>query len=359
MTESHRDEFALINYLTEKSQVPAPLGLRIPIGNGDDAAVVKGRHGYDWVVCCDTMVEAIHFKRETMNPYDIGYKALASNISDIAAMGGIPLFYLVSIAISPNWTEDELAEMYRGMNELAQSHSMALIGGDTVSSPVSLTITVTVLGEVEEGRQLTRGNAQAGDLIFITGTPGDSGAGLDVLLQSLSGIKEYKDFSPLNRQLIDRHCRPTPQVKAGRILAESGFRVALNDISDGLASESWEIAKASGVRICLEEERIPLSKAIEAYGETRHSSPLNWAYYGGEDYLLIGSVPATGKVEMDRSFQAAGLPLYWIGKVELGEPGVVVKKEDGTFEPLMKKGYNHFQRDEVDSPVEKRGNVNE
>lgn len=346
MKKGRRDEFALIDYLTGTSHVPVSLHSRIAIGNGDDSAVVKGRNGFDWVVCCDTMVEDVHFKRKTMNPYDIGFKALASNISDIAAMGGIPLFYLVSIAISPSWTEAELHDLYRGMADLAMDHSMALIGGDTVSSPVSLTITVTVLGEIQEGAYLTRKNARAGDLVFLTGHVGDSGAGLDVLLRMEYGVKEDNNKVPdYQRPLIAKHCRPLPEVKAGTILAGSGFRIALNDISDGLASESWEIAKASGVKICLFEDLIPLSREIQEYGRTRNIDPLLWAYNGGEDYTLIGCMPKEGKGEIERKFHEAGLPIYWIGEVEAGEAGVSAKRKDGSWYVLEKKGYNHFRRD--------------
>lgn len=338
MAKERRDEFALIDLLTGTAKpLPNSIQSRISIGNGDDAAVVKGADGFDWIVCCDTMIEDVHFKRQTMEPYDIGYKALASNISDVAAMGGIPLFYLVSIAIPATWEEEELVEIYKGMANLAHEYSMALLGGDTVSSPSSLMVTVTVLGEVEAGRKLTRSNAREGDEVFLTGTVGDSGAGLDLLLQ------EAKTISPSFSPLVERHRRPEPDVAAGRILAQSGSRVALNDISDGLASESWEIAQASHVQLILYEDRIPLSDAIREYGKMKQIDPRQWAYYGGEDYILVGCVSGGEKEKVADLFQKANHPLYWIGKVEKGEPGVFLEQGNGTRIPLLKKGYNHFR----------------
>lgn len=348
MAKERLEEFALIDLLTGKcNTIPTSLQPRISIGNGDDAAVVKGANGYDWVVCCDTMVEDVHFKGHTMNPYDIGYKALASNISDVAAMGGAPLFYLVSIAIPASLEEKALAKIYEGMATLAKEHSMALIGGDTVSSPSSMMVTVTVLGEVEAGRKLTRRNAKEGDLIFLTGTVGDSGAGLDLLLEAGNGVKDHNQLSPSLLPLVERHCRPNPDVQAGRILAKSGLRVALNDISDGLASESWEIAKASDVQFHLNEACIPLSSAVKEYGDMKEKDPFYWAYYGGEDYKLVGCVPEIEKERIEGLFQQANHPLFWIGKVEKGEPGVFLEKGNDTRVPLPKKGYNHFTGKEV------------
>ncbi|WP_035101214.1 thiamine-phosphate kinase [Aneurinibacillus terranovensis] len=367
-----RDEFELIGYLTAEEPLRAdgpPVQSRVVVGNGDDAAVVSGRDGYDWVVCCDTMVEGIHFKRRTMMPYDIGWKALASNISDIAAMGGIPLFYLVSLGVSAEWSEEELKEMYRGMADIAAQHQMALIGGDTVASPGQLTITVTALGEVEKGRKLLRSNARPGDLVFVTGTVGDSAAGLQLLLKSEGGAQGIaggtlaNSANPANATdpadsaghvdgyypLVVRHCRPEPQVKAGRLLADSGIRVALNDISDGLASEVWEMAEASQVKIVLEQSAIPLSGAIRSYAAECGQDMWPWVWYGGEDYQLVGCVPSEAKERLTLLFRDAGLPLYWIGRVGEKTGSVTefspVEVDDGhgKSSPLPKKGYNHFK----------------
>ncbi|WCK54997.1 thiamine-phosphate kinase [Aneurinibacillus sp. Ricciae_BoGa-3] len=344
-----RDEFALISYLASRQPSGGPRGSaierRIRTGIGDDAAIVSARDQFDWVVCCDMMVEDIHFKRNTMKPFDIGYKALASNVSDIAAMGGLPLFYLVSLGVSSGWSEQELGEMYSGMAALAEAFGMKLIGGDTSASPGGLTVSITAMGEVESGRTLLRSQAKPGDLVFLTGTVGDSAAGLGYLLE--------QDCFPSHvpeavQPLVERHCRPYPQVQAGRLLASLGIRAALNDISDGLASEAWEIAEASSVRMVLDRQSIPLSVPARVYAESKAQDVLHWALYGGEDYQLIGCLSADEKSEMDRIFREAGLPLYWIGFVEQlaadnQAPQVEMRHSDGSRSALAKKGYNHFK----------------
>ncbi|GED17692.1 thiamine-phosphate kinase [Aneurinibacillus migulanus] len=339
MTENRRDEFGLISYLTGRQKVPTALGERITVGNGDDAAIVAGRTGYEWIACCDTMVEDVHFKRQTMLPSDIGHKALASNISDVAAMGGIPLFYLVSLGLPHTWNEEEIAEIYDGMATLALRYNMALIGGDTVAVPGPLTLTVTVLGEVEQDHGLLRGNARPGDAVFLTGTVGDSGAGLDILLQEQWGVANV----PVEwMSLANRHRLPEPDVKAGRLLATSGIRIALNDISDGLASEAWEIAEASNVRLVLEEAAIPLSAPVLRYADMSGNCALDWAFYGGEDYRLVGCVSAEYKESISQAFAEKELPLYWIGEVQAGSPEVRIHWQSGKSTTLPKKGYNHF-----------------
>lgn len=334
-----RDEFGLIRLLTGGQQTPNTLASRLVVGNGDDAAVMRGRAGYDWIACCDTMVEHVHFARRTMRPTDIGHKALAANISDIAAMGGVPLFYLVSLGLPASWEEAEIQGMYEGMSGLAAEHGMALVGGDTVAIPGDgpLTVTITVLGEVEAGRALERSTAQPGDRVFVTGPVGGSGAGLHALLTY--GIEEL----PEKRQGIARcHCLPVPHVTAGRLLAASHVRIALNDISDGLASEAWEIAEASGVALVLTESAIPVADDVREYATRIGHDAMEWAFYGGEDYQLIGCAPLEEQERLTEAFRKAGLPLYWIGEVREGAIGVYVRRADEEA-PLAKKGYNHFQ----------------
>ncbi|WP_047152416.1 thiamine-phosphate kinase [Aneurinibacillus tyrosinisolvens] len=342
MSEKRRDEFALISYLTAGRSIPEAVQSRIVVGNGDDAAVVTGKSGYDWVACCDTMVEEVHFKRKTMQPHEIGHKALASNVSDIAAMGGIPLFYLISLGVSPEWCEEELAGIYQGMERLASRYGMALIGGDTVAVPGPLTITVTVLGEVERNKPLLRSAAKPGDLVFLTGTVGDSGAGLDLLLQGKQSIKDEAKIEEQWLPLIERHCLPEPQVAAGRILSQSGHRIALDDISDGVASEAWEIAQASGVSLVLDEQSVPLSEEMKRYAGHTGREPWPWVWYGGEDYQLIGCAPPEAQEELAEQFKRAGLPLYWVGQAVEGEAAVFLRQPNGDKIPLHKKGYNHF-----------------
>ncbi|WP_070121685.1 thiamine-phosphate kinase [Bacillus marinisedimentorum] len=324
-------EFSFIRSIT-----PAQTFQRSLIqGIGDDAAVYSGSDNYSEVVCLDTMAEGIHFTRKTMNPFDLGYKALAVNISDLAAMGAEPAFYLVSAAISEDWTEDDLQEMYKGMAELGSRWQMDLIGGDTVASKSGLVLTVVVIGRVEKGKELLRSTAKPGDIVFVTGTPGDSAAGLKLLLEEPGRV-----YSKAEQYFIERHRRPVPRIEAGRFLAGLQ-RVALNDVSDGVASEANELAEASGVRIDISEMRLPASPQLEALPSNERISSI---LFGGEDFELIGTM---SKIEWESIHDDEKLKyaLHEIGTVceADGKPAVYLHTASGETELLGKKGYNHFK----------------
>jgi thiamine-monophosphate kinase len=321
---SIHDEFEFIKQITPKGRLKPD----ILVGIGDDAAVIRPFEQTDIIACTDTMVEDVHFTRKTMNPYQVGYKALAANISDVAAMGGKSSYYLVSLVVPSNWSQQELIEIYKGMEDLANQHDTVLIGGDTVSTKGPLVVTVTVLGRIKSNKNLKRSDAVPGDLVFITGTVGDSAAGLHILL--------YEKDS--NTYLINRHQLPSPQTEAGLLLS-SFDRVALNDISDGVASEAIEIAEASNVDIELNESMLPLSKDILAFGRDQ---AIKWALYGGEDYQLIGTVPTENWDELERVFIKNRIRVTRVGEVHKGTGKVYLKKEESLFE-LKKQGYNHFK----------------
>ena len=299
------------------------------IGIGDDAAIYEVDGSFDQVVCVDTMVEDVHFAEKTMDPYSIGYKALASNISDIAAMGGIPQYYLVSITIPPHWTENSLKDIYKGMQAIASTYKMDLIGGDTTSTSSKLVISVTVIGKVENGKKLLRSNAKDGDVVFVSGTVGDAAAGLDILLHDRKGKYEA---------LIKAHQQPTPRVELGRVLSLFE-RVSLNDISDGLASELLEIAEASLVNIFIEEKSLPISKDILDYNKSR---ALKWALTGGEDFELVGTIAEKDWDVLLRICNDREIDIKKIGRVKVGN-GQVFIKSDKKVEELNKSGFNHFR----------------
>ncbi|WP_078429384.1 thiamine-phosphate kinase [Alkalihalobacterium alkalinitrilicum] len=326
-----KDEFSFINKITPKRLNQQEL----ICGIGDDAALYRIDGDYDEVICVDTMVEDIHFRSDTMSSFHIGYKALAVNISDIAAMGGIPLFYLVSIAIPKKWDEKELFDLYEGMKKLAVQYEMDLIGGDTVSTNDKLVISVTVIGKVEKGRRLLRNKAKPGDVVFITGHVGSSAAGLHFLFQKTrDGL-----FTVAEKELLQAHQMPEPQVKAGRVLARSNCRLSLNDISDGLASEANEIAEASGVSLVIEKNKIPMSPFIDAVPIEKH---LEWALFGGEDFQLIGTIAEVEWVKVQKQLIDEGITASVVGKVIEGKPQVFLQTDENLVE-LKKEGYNHFK----------------
>ncbi|QMV43253.1 thiamine-phosphate kinase [Cohnella cholangitidis] len=342
------DEFGLIRAWTEGRQSMQFLAQAgVTVGIGDDAAVVAGSSGEEWLLAMDTMVEEVHFLDTTMSEADVGYKALAVNVSDIAAMGGIPKFALISVSIPPSWQPERMKLFYEGLYACADRYGVAVIGGDTTSSPQHLVVSVTVVGTVEAGRAIRRDGAQPGQLVFLTGPTGLSAGGLHGLLDrsSKDGSGEHLGEKPsVPPRLVQAHQRPIPSVKAGRILLAQGWGASLNDVSDGVASEAWEIAEASGVRLSLKETQLPLSGELASYARDQGLDPLEFVLYGGEDYVLLGTVDRQHELAMKEHFRAEGIPLFFIGEVEEGQPGVVMETSLGASRPISKRGYNHFPK---------------
>jgi len=330
------DEFGRIRAWTEgrhNAEFLARTG--VALGIGDDAAVLSERPGQEWLVSVDTMVEQVHFLNETMGESDIGYKALASNVSDIAAMGGVPRFALVSVSVPPAWDSDRMKRLYDGLYECAERYHVAVIGGDTTSAPRELVVSVTLIGTVEAGRAIRRSGAKPGQSVFLTGPTGLSAAGLHGLLRGQPG--------KVPPRLAQAHRRPVPSVKAGRILQENGWATSLNDVSDGLASEAWEIAEASSVKLLLKERSLPLSGELSSYARDHGLNPIDLVLFGGEDYVLLGTVDKRYESELKERFRQEGLPLFLIGEVEEGAPGVEMESAGGGLpRPIAKRGYNHF-----------------
>ncbi|MRX72758.1 thiamine-phosphate kinase [Bacillus lacus] len=324
------DEFSFIKDITPSSLHQAD----VLVGIGDDAAVYQVQEGQQQILCMDTMVEDIHFKRSYSSAEEIGHKALAVNISDVAAMGGIPKYYAVSIAIPAHWSPGELTAIYQGMKQLGDTYQMDLLGGDTVSTQGKLVITVTVTGETQRPDNCLRSNAKEGDIVFVTGYVGDSAAGLHLLTENPDNL------SATSQYLFQRHKMPVPQVEAGTIISASG-RASLNDISDGLASELNEIAEASNVTIMIDETMLPISK--EAF-EADNRQALTWALYGGEDFELVGTASPETFAVIEKECKKAGILITRIGEAHQGEAKVFLEDLHSEVRLLAKGGYNHFQK---------------
>lgn len=344
------DEFALIRRFLGDEAFPVAGGFEpttespesgVVVGPGDDGAVVRPSPGKDWVVTCDAMVEGPHFTRQTMTPHAIGWKVMAANLSDVAAMAAEPRYALVTLGFNENWTVDELMALSAGMRELAGRFGVRIIGGDTVRSPGGLMIAVTVMGEVVPGRAWLRSGAQPGDRLFVTGPLGGSAAGLYALLHP-EIASAWEEWSGHRRDDLHRmHQYPEPQIEAGRILSAFSVRGALNDVSDGLASEAWEVAEASGVKIFIDADRIPIADVVRGFARYCGCDPVQWALSGGEDFQLMGTVPEERWGALVEAFRKRKLAVYECGWVEEGS-GVSIRWSDGRQEPLAKLGYNHF-----------------
>jgi thiamine-monophosphate kinase len=245
-------------------------------------------------------------------------------------MGGVPRFCLTSLGIPDGISVEQLNEFYKGFKALIRKHKVDLVGGDTCSSEVDLVISVTVLGEVEKKSMLTRAGARPGDRIFVTGTLGDSAAGLE-LLEAGARVQ-----GPGARKLAEEHLKPVPRVEIGRKIALSGCATAMIDVSDGLSSDLAHICEQSGVGADVYADKIPLSKEIKAAKQLK-TIPLHYALSGGEDYELLFTV-SPPKL---KKFKALRIPAREIGVITRGEIDII--HDAGARRRLEPTGYNHFR----------------
>lgn len=306
---------------------------------GDDAAAWHSPDGVR-VFTSDTMVEGVHFDLSYTDWRDLGWKALATNISDIAAMGCVPTYATVTLGLRGDIPVAGLLDMYRGMMELTDKCGGAVVGGDIVKSPVFF-ISVALEGFSDaDSRQplllrplLLRDRARIGDRIAVTGTLGASGAGLTLLMEGAdgAGLASYA-------YLTKSHNRPLPRVEEGEALARNGVRCAM-DISDGLVDDLGKLCRASGVGAKIYAVSIPVDDRLKA---TFPASWLNLALGGGEDYELLFTAPAD---VMNQAVKAIGTPISVIGEIISAEQGITVLDADGYVLEVGSGGWDHFRAD--------------
>lgn len=324
---------AQIAALAERSAEDVILGI------GDDAAIIRKNEQQWWLLSIDSQIENIHFQRHYTPPRMLGHKALAVNLSDIAAMGGTPRFALLSLSL-PKDTEPSLVEeLLAGMLALADQHATTLVGGDITASLSGLTLTLTIIGECAAGRALRRAGARPGDWIFVTGRLGLAAIGLRLLQH---GYRFTPELPAHLQQPILAHLQPTPRLDVGRALAERQLATALIDISDGLSTDLHHICQASGVGAVIHAADLPLVKELP---QEAHLTALDAALNGGEDYELLFTVAPedVGQIESLRA-QLGDLPITMIGEIT-NEPGRVSLEQAGTLTPLLPRGHDHLRRE--------------
>jgi thiamine-monophosphate kinase len=308
-----------------------PLPPRVLTGPGDDAAVVRA-DGVA-VTSIDTIVDGVHFELATHSPADVGHKALATALSDIAAMGAGPGEAYVSLVLPPAFGEQAALELVGAMRELAARHGVGIAGGDVVSGPV-LAVTVSVTGWSGAADRLAyRSAARAGDLVGVTGELGGSGAGL--LL-----VKGFKvDLPAEERDALElRHRRPEPLLATGLALVAAGAR-AMIDLSDGLATDAGHLARESAVTVDLRLADLPLAAAVEAVARASERDPLELAATAGDDYELLFTAPPERRAAIERAAAATGTRVSWLGDVRAGGGLVEIRGPDGRLVELS--GYEH------------------
>ncbi|HEY6943170.1 thiamine-phosphate kinase [Dokdonella sp.] len=324
-------EFDLIELIRTRCTVARA---DVRLGIGDDAAVLAVPPGHELAVSTDTLVAGVHFPPGTA-ACDLGWKALAVNLSDLAAMGATPAWSLLALTL-PDATREFVDGFIDGYAELAAQHGVALVGGDTTRGP--LAIGVTVLGFVAPGRALRRDGAQPGDVVYVTGTLGDAAAGLRCLDRRDAHAHALFNAPPDTREaLVERLNRPTPRIAAGSALR--GVASACIDVSDGLLADLGHIAERSGVGIEIDADALPASSALLALFERDERLVLQAT--GGDDYELAFCVPPARAGDVQRDLARLGCGATRIGRVIAGER-VRLFDRDGSELVPERSGWDHF-----------------
>ena len=325
-------EIQLIKRIQRLSSRFAPSPIRPFLSIGDDAAAFKTASGFLTLVSTDALVEGIHFNLKYFTPEDIGWKALAVNLSDIAAMGGRPLYFTTSLALPKGKNSRFTERLYQGMLRLADKVKVLLIGGDTCSSPGGIFLDLTIIGEVKRSEVLTRQGARPGDALFVTGELGCAAIGLEIL-------RDYPKLAKRFRKEISRHLRPEPRSDIGRFLASRQYASAMIDISDGLSTDLHHLCEQSQVGAIIDANEVPLPNVNAQTSSFLTKVLLDYAINGGEDYELLFTVTPEMKAKIPKSIR--GILIREIGHVT-GEVGRCWINQPEGRQKLLPAGFDHF-----------------
>jgi len=325
-------EFRLIERLLAKL---ATAGEGVMVGPGDDTAVVRVGDTTA-LATTDMLLEGVHFEIGLSTPADVGWKALAVNLSDVAAMGGVPRFALVSLGAPAATPAETLEQLYGGLDECARESGVAVVGGDTVGADC-LIVSVAVIGEPGVSGIVTRGGARPGDVVCVTGAVGGAAAGL-VLLRSAANDERAASVLDRFPALARAHRRPTPRVREGMAVAASGA-TAMIDVSDGLGRDVGHICESSGVGVRLDGRSIPGADGLADAAVWAGVDPIDLAIGGGDDYELAFTIAAHRFDALVRAL--APTKVTRIGEI-VADLEALIDRGDGTVQPLSALGWDHF-----------------
>ena len=305
-------------------------------GIGDDCAVIGPFDDKAFLMSTDIMIEGIHFILKSTSPYHLGQKAIAVNLSDIAAMGGTPLYILVSVAVHRDMDAGFLMDMYAGMKDMCTQYSVSIVGGDTSASTGDMIVNITVTGEADVNNILYRSGAGVGDDIYLVGNIGDSCAGLKLIK------KEATAPEAIALRLKAAHNRPVPMIAEGQAIARSGLASAMIDISDGLVADLGHICNNSKVGARLFQKHLPISEELRAFANINNMDPYKLALSGGEDYALLITAPRKHREAVFRIFDTKKLhKIHRIGEITAGKGIEIISlKHTHIFNALH--GFDHF-----------------
>jgi thiamine-monophosphate kinase len=334
-TVSEIGEFGLIARIQQI--LPPATHPDLILGIGDDTAVIRQDDQRVILITCDIQIQNQHFRLKHTPPYQLGRRAMAVNLSDIAAMGGQPTFALVSLGLPKSFPGGDFDALFQGLRDELAQFSALIIGGNLSHSEKDLIIDITLMGEACAGQFITRSGARPGDRIFVTGEPGAAGAGL-ILLEKF-GTAFPAEFT----RLVEKHRRPIPRIEAGQRIAQSGQATAMIDVSDGLAGDLSHLCTMSqvGAEIC--ENQLPLAQDIQAVATLAGKPALEIVLHSGEDYELLFTLKADTPEAMLRSMaHETGVTLTEIGKI-IPESGFFIRSANQRT-PLSPTGWDHFRQ---------------
>lgn len=311
----------------------------ITIGIGDDSAIIKTSAGKSLLFSTDTLREGIHFLRRYYTFYDMGWKAVAVSVSDIAAMGGVPKYLLLSMALPSRTCIEDIDKLLNGVADITKRFGISLIGGNLSRSKGGVSIDTTMVGELPHGRALLRSGASAGDLIYVSGVPGKSAIGLSILKSA--SHDRLKPF--YSKSFIVHHLRPIPRVKEGFILGKKRLATAAIDISDGLLSDLARICEQSDVGASIYSNLLPLPEVPKMIKKRLAKGTEFYALYGGEDYELLFTVKRKNKAKLETICKEGGLTITYIGDIMPPENGITLIGKDNVQRILKTEGYDHFR----------------
>ena len=306
-------------------------------GIGDDCAVLEGPPGERILVTTDMLLEGVHFLRGGTGPYLLGWKALAVNLSDLAAMGGRPWAAFLALGLPRDLPVSYLEDFRKGLANCAARYGIPLLGGDTTAAREDAALCLTLLGRVPAGREVYRSGANPGDRILLGRPTGESAAGLALVLDPAIDLPD-----PDREALLLAHNKPEPQLDLGALLSGSGLATAMIDISDGLLQDLGHICEESQAGARVELEKVPVTPLLARFAAAAKKDPLDLALAGGEDYALLFSVPENRVAEaLEAARRGLGIRLHPIGTVT-DDPGILLGRE-GQWRKPDRTGYTHFR----------------
>lgn len=341
MTETIADigEFGLIDRI---HQLIKRKGVKLPattLGIGDDTASFSSPSAFELLLTCDCLVEGRHFLSKFIDPFNLGRRAMSVNISDIGAMGGLPLYALISLGLKAEMQVADVEAIYNGFLEELNPFKASIIGGNITKVEKSTFIDISLVGRVETGKIVLRSTARPGDLILVTGFPGQAAAGLRLLQHSRPEAKLLKN------PLVQAYIMPYHRAWEGSRIANSGLATAMIDISDGLLGDLGHICQASGVGAELNQDKLPISEDLKYFAEQFELNPYELVLKDSDDYELIITCKPENEARLSSVITSTGkITVSKVGRVT-DKPGeILLLLPDGRQERLTPSGWNHFAR---------------